>query len=439
MTEQERQLWKRIPWRYQQILSAYKSVRRMTEMQPTIERIMEQLKTVLAYYRGQLKQELGREPYVEETNHLLDGIRLRVRGSLKVIHRIFPVVLVYEELQKAKNSAEELSREEILDRLGLTKDQIHTQLQQVLKRHPSAKTLERRVGLAQKRVNSALAVIQARRELVLQYQHMVRFWANKLSSTLHWVSWDDLCQAGNEGLLKAVDLFDPNQGTEFNTYARYWIKAEIWASPEVTRNIPSAVAKRYRAIRRAHDTLMQEHKRKPTIEEIACRVRVAVTAKEVEEALTAVALGFPEALPEWDDDSEDNFQAFAISEDIVPALETRIDTEKALSPLPERARAILIYTYLHDLSDSDIAKKLNMSVNSVKTARSRAIQKLQAYSLRFFCACPSCLDVDEEKPIGQSFLWPPREPGRVGSAFKARGAMERAPTFAAKKKGCQGK
>ena len=44
-------------------------------------------------------------------------------------------------------------------------------------------------------------------------------WAN--------VRFEDLIQAGNEGLIQAVDRFDPEQGNKFSTYATYWVKQRI--------------------------------------------------------------------------------------------------------------------------------------------------------------------------------------------------------------------
>ena len=38
---------------------------------------------------------------------------------------------------------------------------------------------------------------------------------------------DDLLQEGKYGLIKAVDKFDPNMGTQFSTYASYWIRATM--------------------------------------------------------------------------------------------------------------------------------------------------------------------------------------------------------------------
>lgn len=41
------------------------------------------------------------------------------------------------------------------------------------------------------------------------------------------LTWDDLTGYGNEGLIKAIDKFDPSMGNAFSTYATYWIRQSI--------------------------------------------------------------------------------------------------------------------------------------------------------------------------------------------------------------------
>ena len=49
-------------------------------------------------------------------------------------------------------------------------------------------------------------------------------YCKKMSGSL---TADDLLSAGNVGLRKAVEKFDPSFGTKFSTYARYYIKKDI--------------------------------------------------------------------------------------------------------------------------------------------------------------------------------------------------------------------
>jgi len=66
----------------------------------------------------------------------------------------------------------------------------------------------------------------AREKLILANLRLVISIANKYAYT--GTPLPDLIQAGNIGLLQAVDKFDVTRGLRFSTYATFWIKSAIW-------------------------------------------------------------------------------------------------------------------------------------------------------------------------------------------------------------------
>jgi len=86
------------------------------------------------------------------------------------------------------------------------------------------------------------------------------------------LSLQDLIEEGNLGLLRAVEGFDPEMGTRFSTYVRYWIKQSIKRSlinSAKTIRIPAYMVELLSKWRRGSARLNEELGRTPTAEEVA--------------------------------------------------------------------------------------------------------------------------------------------------------------------------
>jgi RNA polymerase primary sigma factor len=95
------------------------------------------------------------------------------------------------------------------------------------------------------------------------------------------LSFADLIQEGNRGLMRAVDKYEHRMGFKFGTYATWWIRQGITralADNARTVRVPCHQVGTLAAMERVRGELALEHGREPTVEEIA--KSLGVTAEE---------------------------------------------------------------------------------------------------------------------------------------------------------------
>lgn len=119
------------------------------------------------------------------------------------------------------------------------------------------------------------------------------------------LSFLDLIQEGNAGLMRAVDKFEYRRGFKFCTYATWWIRQAITravADQSRTIRIPVHMVETMSRVRTVSRRLLQELGREPTLEEVAKRAETTI-----EEARRVLAMSrYPISLDRPVGNSEDS-------------------------------------------------------------------------------------------------------------------------------------
>jgi RNA polymerase primary sigma factor len=203
------------------------------------------------------------------------------------------------------------------------------------------------------------------------------------------LSFSDLINEGNFGLVKAAKRFDETKGFKFISYAVWWIRQSIiQAIAQQTRMIrlPLNKVASIRKITKSISYLEQQYEREPTDDEIAGYLDLASDKIEFSKHLQQPHLSFDLPLSE-DEEDDSNLYNFVWDKEI-PSPDDNLMQEsleenisRALKKLTKREANIMsMYFGLGGTpaySLNRIALKLNMSSERVRQVKGRGLMKLK--------------------------------------------------------------
>lgn len=201
------------------------------------------------------------------------------------------------------------------------------------------------------------------------------------------LSFLDLIQEGNTGLMRAVDKYEYRRGYKFSTYATWWIRQAITrsiADQARTIRIPVHMIETMSKIRNVSKKLLQEKGREPTIEEIAKEVKITVGEARRVLKISRHQISLDRPVGESEDSSFGDFIEDEKAESPVSAATQEMlkdKIENVLESLTYREREIIKlrygigdgYTYTLE----EVGKIFKVTRERVRQIEAKAVRKLQ--------------------------------------------------------------
>jgi RNA polymerase sigma factor FliA len=228
----------------------------------------------------------------------------------------------------------------------------------------------------------------ARERLVVAYSPLVKYMAGKLGASLPaHVEEADLISYGLGGLISAIERFDLDRETKFETYAMTRIRGAIIDELRTLDWAPRSVRARARQIERVNVKLESRLQRVPTDDEMA--TELGTTTAEFHEQLLQISNSTIVALDElWSGTDAGGDQVSLLDtlpdraapdpQMVVDESELRDRVSDAIAALPEREKLVIALYYYENLTLREIGEVLGVTESRVSQLHTKAVLRLRS-------------------------------------------------------------
>lgn len=198
------------------------------------------------------------------------------------------------------------------------------------------------------------------------------------------MSFLDIIQEGNIGLMKCIDKYDPNAGYRFSTYATWWIRQTISraiTNQSNTIRVPAHMFDIQSKVSKSSQKLHNELNREPTPEEIAKDLNISVDKVEEVYHLIHTPMSLDYTVGEDEDTCVGDLIADTKTlspEEVAIQKEKRADIIKVLNTLSEKEKEVIMWRF--GLTDGE-AKTLE-EVGQIYGVTKERIRQIETKALR---------------------------------------------------------